>query len=132
MIPLVIDASAFLDASLTEEGHALLDGRDPVAPHLLRSESVSALHEMLRRGEVSPQLAALALDRIHRSTVRLLRPPSLHREAWRVAEELGWAKTYDAEYVALARLLRRPLLTLDGRLQRGAGRVVRVLGPADL
>jgi predicted nucleic acid-binding protein len=33
------------------------------------------------------------------------------------------AKTYDAEYVALAGLLRCRLVTIDGRLRRGAGRL---------
>ena len=40
-------------------------------------------------------------------------PKRLGEEAWRVADELGWAKTYDAEYVALARLLDCRLVTLD-------------------
>jgi predicted nucleic acid-binding protein len=53
-------------------------------------------------------------------------------EAWRVAEELGWAKTYDAEYVALARMLRCRLLTRDERLRRGAARLVEAIGPTEL
>jgi hypothetical protein len=32
----------------------------------------------------------------------------------------------------LARLLRCPLVTLDGRLARGAARLVEVVAPADL
>ena len=52
--------------------------------------------------------------------------------AWEVADALGWAKTYDAEYVALAQHLDCPLLTIDARLARGAGRVVSIVGPADL
>ena len=59
-------------------------------------------------------------------------PRALYVEAWRVASQLGWAKTYDAEYVALARLLRCRLLTRDDRLRRGAGRLVRVIGPLEL
>jgi predicted nucleic acid-binding protein len=53
-------------------------------------------------------------------------------QAWVVADELGWARTYDAEYVALARSLECRLVTLDERLRRGAGRVVEVIGPADV
>ena len=46
---------------------------------------------------------------------------------------LGWAKTYDAEYVALAQILDIPILTRDRRLARGgASRFVRLLGPMDL
>jgi len=60
------------------------------------------------------------------------RPGRLAEEAWRVADELGWAKTYDAEYLALARLLRCRLLTLDGRLRRRAASLVEIVGPTEL
>jgi len=59
-------------------------------------------------------------------------PRRLRREAWRVAEELSWVTTYDAEYVALARILRCRLFTIDDRLRRGAGRIVDIVGPRDL
>jgi predicted nucleic acid-binding protein len=58
--------------------------------------------------------------------------PRLHVEASRIARQLGWAKTYDAEYVALTRLVGARLLTQDARLQRGAARVVTIVAPADL
>jgi len=62
-------------------------------------------------------------------TIRPLETPML---AWAVADELGWAKTYDAEYVALARALGCRLVTVDARLKRGAGRLIEIVGPADL
>jgi hypothetical protein len=40
--------------------------------------------------------------------------------------DFGWAKTYDAEYVALAKL------TVDRRLRRGADRLGFVVTPAEL
>jgi predicted nucleic acid-binding protein len=52
--------------------------------------------------------------------------------AWQVADELAWAKTYDAEYVGLARLLRCRLVTLDARLRRGADRLGFVVAPHEL
>ena len=33
--------------------------------------------------------------------IERLDPPGLRGQAWQVADQLGWAKTYDAEYVAL-------------------------------
>ena len=53
----------------------------------------------------------------------------LGREAWAIADELGWTKTYDAEYLALARVLEAPLATLDRRLARAAARVGVELDP---
>lgn len=55
--------------------------------------------------------------------VRERRPRRLGREAWNIADELGWTKTYDAEYLALARALDAPLATLDRRVARAATRV---------
>jgi predicted nucleic acid-binding protein len=45
---------------------------------------------------------------------------------------MGWAKTYDAEYVALARLLGARVVTLDARLRRGADRLGLVVLPEEL
>jgi predicted nucleic acid-binding protein len=42
----------------------------------------------------------------------------LRRNAWKVADQLGWPETYDAEYVALTRLQADALVTLDAELAR--------------
>ncbi|MCW2995875.1 MAG: hypothetical protein JWQ18_3370 [Conexibacter sp.] len=42
------------------------------------------------------------------------------------------AKTYDANYVALARLQDCRVVTLDARLRRGTSRLGIVVGPAEL
>jgi predicted nucleic acid-binding protein len=129
---LVIDASAAVQASLSTDGFALLRSEELVAPGLLWSEGLSVLHEMGWRGTISRTLADQALTRFVSAPIVTRRPSRLAEEAWRVADELGWAKTYDAEYLALARLLRCRLLTLDGRLQRRASSVVEIVGPTDL
>lgn len=49
-----------------------------------------------------------------------------------VANDLGWGRTYDAEYVALAKLLDCRLVTLDMPLRRGADRLGFVVTPAEL
>jgi predicted nucleic acid-binding protein len=59
-------------------------------------------------------------------------PRGLGAEAWRVADELGWARTYDAEYLALARLSGCRVVTADARLRRGADRTGLVVGPDEL
>jgi predicted nucleic acid-binding protein len=45
---------------------------------------------------------------------------------------MGWGRTYDAEYVALATLLGCRLVTLDTRLRRGADRLGMVITPSEL
>ena len=129
---IVIDASAAVQASLTAEGFALLAAEDLIAPRLLWSEAPSALHELFWRRTISAQLARQALDRFLAAPIVGKRPARLTTEAWRIADDLGWAKTYDAEYVALARLTRCRLLTVDARLRRGAARIVEIVTPADL
>ena len=48
----------------------------------------------------------------------------LRRKAWALAEQLGLAETYDAEYVALTQLQADAFLTLDAELARRVEEVV--------
>lgn len=58
--------------------------------------------------------------------IRLLGDGVLRRRAWTIADELGWASTYDAEYLALTRLQADAFITLDADLARRAAEVVPV------
>jgi predicted nucleic acid-binding protein len=49
----------------------------------------------------------------------------LRRRAWEVADELGWAETYDAEYVALTQLQADAFVTRNAELARAVEGVVR-------
>ncbi len=129
---LVVDASALVQACLTAEGIGLFRDEELVAPPLLWSETVSVLHELQWRREISDDLTSRALAAVLAAPVRRRAPQQLYREAWRIAGDLGWARTYDAEYVALARILRCRLFTVDERLRRGAGRLIDIVGPHDL
>jgi predicted nucleic acid-binding protein len=129
---LVIDASAAVDLCLSPSGFDDLSGVDLLAPPLILSESLSALHEMRWRKEIPEDMAALGLERRESMPVRIEQPSDLSREAWRIADDFGWAKTYDAEYVALAKLSRCRLVTVDGRLRRGAEKLGFVVTPAEL
>jgi predicted nucleic acid-binding protein len=42
----------------------------------------------------------------------------LRRRAWELADQLGWAQTYDAEYIALTQLQADAFITLDTELAR--------------
>ena len=50
--------------------------------------------------------------------IRLLGDAVLRRRAWEIADELGWASTYDAEYIALTQLQADAFVTLDAKLAR--------------
>ena len=128
---LVVDAAAAITACLSEAGLAGHADRQLVAPPLLWSEATSVLHQLRWRKEISGQLAEIALARLMSAPIASRRPKGLHEQAWRLADQLGWAKTYDAEYLALARLLRCRLMTTDAKLQRSAGRMVEIVGPEE-
>ncbi len=93
-------------------------GHELLAPTLLRSQTLSALHEAVARGEIPADVARDRLARVGRLPIRLLGDGVLRRRAWDVAERLGWASTYDAEYVALTQLQADAFVTLDADLAR--------------
>ena len=95
-----------------------------LAPTLLRSQTLSALHEAVHRGELPADVARERLTRIGRMPIRLLGDAVLRRRAWEVAEQLGWAETYDAEYVALTQLQADAFVTLDAKLARSVEGIV--------
>lgn len=119
-------------ACLSEAGLKALGREELVAPHLMWSEASSVLHELRRRKEISGELASIALERLTAADISPRRPKGLTEEAWRFADRLGWAKTYDAEYLALARLLKCRLLTTDAKLKSDGSGLVSVIGPAEL
>ena len=131
-LTLVVDASVVVPACLAAEGLSVLPDRDLVAPVLMWSEVRSALHELVWRGEITAADGDAAHEALERCPVRRVEDERLGGEAWRVADELGWAKTYDAEYVALARLLGCRAVTLDARLRRGADRLGLVVSVSEL
>jgi predicted nucleic acid-binding protein len=129
---LVVDANVVVDLCVSEAGFDVLADHELVAPPLLRAEALSVLHVLHWRRVASSRVIESALERLDDAPVKFAAPRGLAREAWRVAEEFGWKKTYDAEYVALARLLGCRLLTLDERLRRGAARLGFVIPPSEL
>ena len=57
-------------------------------------------------------------------SIRLLGDSVLRRTAWKVADQLGWSSTYDAEYVALTQLQADAMITLDAELARSVAGLV--------
>lgn len=129
---LVVDASVAVKSCLADQGFEELADRSLVAPPLMWSEARSVLHALGWRGDAAKEQVAAGHSRLHDAPVELRQPPELGPEAWRLADELGWARTYDAEYVALARLLGCRLVTIDARLRRAIDRLGLVVGPTEL
>jgi predicted nucleic acid-binding protein len=116
MTRFVVDCGAVLQ--LAAEGTAVASGHELLAPTLLRSQTLSVLHQAVHRGELPRDLALDRLNRIRAIPIRLLGDAVLRRRAWEVADQLGWAETYDAEYVALTQLQADALVTLDPELAK--------------
>jgi predicted nucleic acid-binding protein len=123
---LVVDCSVVLrlvaDDVKVPAKHKLL------APTLLRSQALSTLHEAVHAGKLSREVARERLARVNRLPIRLLGDAVLRRRAWELAEQLGWAETYDAEYVALTQLQGDAFVTLDRMLARAVKELVPVAG----
>ena len=116
MTRFVVDCGVVLH--LASEGIEVPAERELLAPTLLRSQTLSALREAVHRGEIPPDVALGRLARIQAMPIRLLGDAVLRRRAWDLAEKLGWAETYDAEYVALTQLQADAFVTLDTELAR--------------
>ena len=117
MARFVIDAGVAL--RLATEGTTKIPAKhELLAPTLLRSQTLSLLHEAVQDGKVADDVARERLTRVQQLPVRLLGDAVLRRRAWEVATQLGWAGTYDAEYVALTQLQADAFVTLDAKLAR--------------
>ncbi len=95
-----------------------------LAPTLVRSQALSALYEAARRGEISAAEGIERVTRLNSLKVRFLGDRALQRQAWRVAAQLGWETTYDAEFVALTQLQADVFVTSNGDLARAVGGLV--------
>jgi predicted nucleic acid-binding protein len=120
----VVDASAVLH--LVRTSGPLTTGHKLLAPTLLRSQTLSMLHEAVHRGELAADVAREHLARIGKMPIRLLGDAVLRRRAWDLADQLGWASTYEAEYLALTQLQADAFVTMDAKLARKIRGVVPI------
>lgn len=116
MTKFVIDSGVLLH--LGREQLEIQPEHELLAPTLIRSQTLSMLHESVHAGEIEADEALELLERIWTIKIRLLGDAVLRRNAWRFADQLGWADTYTAEYVALTKLQGDALVTLDEELAR--------------
>ena len=121
----VVDCETLLAVAAGEievaEGHQLL------APTLVRSQALAALYEAARRGEITASEGIDRVMRLNTMKVRFLGDKALQRQAWKLAEQLGWSSTYDAEYVALTTLQGDALVTSNAQLASAVSTLVKTV-----
>jgi predicted nucleic acid-binding protein len=131
---IVVDASVVVEFLMrTDRGrHAkdrLLGGRATLhAPHLLDIEIANALRRLHLAGQFEASRGHDALRDFSDLPINRYPHALLLGRIWELRANLT---AYDAAYVALAEVLRAPLLTCDRRLARAPGHSARVeiLGP---
>jgi predicted nucleic acid-binding protein len=122
MTRFVVDASAVLH--LASEELAISRRHELLAPTFLRSHTLSVLHEAVHAGDLPADVARKRLERVWKLKIRLLGDAVLRRRAWEIADQLGWASTYDAEYLALTQLQADAFVTMDKKLARAVKGIV--------
>jgi predicted nucleic acid-binding protein len=118
----VLAADAALHVASSEI--SIADAHQLLAPTLLRSQVLSQLYRTVARGEITKKEADRRLDYLRSLRIRFLGDRVLQQVAWKIADQLGWPDTLNAEYVALTVLQADAFVTLDRRLAREAMRIV--------
>jgi len=124
----VVDASALVEV-LLRSGRGLelqrtLDGAGLAAPDLINAEVLQALRRLASAGEISAERGQTMAARLADAPIERLTTTGLALAIWELRDNLT---AYDATYVALARALRRPLVTADRSLSRAPGLGVDVI-----
>jgi predicted nucleic acid-binding protein len=111
---------------LAGEGVVVSSEVQLLAPTLIRSQLLSILYQAVRRGDLTKEEAERRLDYVRGLRIRLLGDRVLQSVAWKLADQLGWPDTLDAEYLALTRLQADAFVTLDADLTFAVRDVVTV------
>jgi predicted nucleic acid-binding protein len=126
---IVLDASAALEVILQTpdapavEDRIFAEGESLNAPHLIDLEVAQVLRRWTRRGGLTRERGTQALeDFVDLPLVRFPHEFLLSR-IWELRHNLT---AYDAAYVALAEILRAPLLTRDAGVAAAKGHRAKV------
>ena len=120
----VVDAS-ILATALADDGadgdraRSRLAGEELAAPELIDLEVTSVWRRMVRRDQLPPRRASLALEDLVSLPLARASHARLLRRCWELRDSLTM---YDAAYVALAEALNVILVTADRGLA-GASRI---------
>ncbi len=108
------------DRALISDEHRLL------APTLFRSQVLSRLYQAVSQDGMTKKEADRHLAYLRGLRIRLLGDSALQSRAWRIADQLGWPDTLDAEYIALTQLQADAFVTLDAKLARAVKGLVDI------
>jgi indolepyruvate ferredoxin oxidoreductase alpha subunit len=99
------------------------------APTLVRSQALAALYDAARKGQISVAEGLESVSRLNSASlkIRFLGDRALQRQAWKIAEQLGWKTTFDAEYVALTTLQADALVTSNPTLVRSVAGLIKTV-----
>ena len=111
---------------LVREDIVVSEAHQLVAPNVLRSRVLSHLYREVRQGALSREAAHEQLDRLTSMRVRLLGDRVSRAVAWKIAEQLDWDDTTDAEFVAVAQLQADVFVTLDEDLAHRVDGIVTI------
>lgn len=120
---IVVDASV-IATGLADDGpdgdriRATLRGQRLTAPQLIDLEVASVWRRLVVAGELDERRARFALDDLGAMPIERAPHTPLLERCWELRHNLT---VYDAAYVALAELVRAPLLTGDERLAKAPG-----------
>jgi len=117
---------------LAEEETPVSAAHELLAPALIRSQLLNILFQAVQDEDLTREDAARRMDFVRGLKLRLLGDRVLQRVAWRLAEQLGWEDTYDAEYVALTTLQADAFVTLDNDLADAVKGLVEIATVEDL
>ena len=127
MTTFVIDAGVAID--LATRGMTIPPEHSLAAPTLMRSQALALVYQSVRAGEIDERAGRKTLDDVRGLRIRLLGDRVLQDRAWRIAAELDWPDTYQAEYIALTQLQADALATADTNFAAAAGKFVDTVSP---
>ena len=125
----VVDASVVVKWLITEEDSPIAlaalkswrtEGTRLTAPYFMLAEVADVLHQHVRRGDLSLNVAFGLLDYLMTFAIELHETSRIHHRALTLASRLNQGAAYDSHYLALAQTLDCDLWTADHRLQRTA------------
>ena len=111
---------------LVRDAVTVSDEHQLVAPKSLQTQALSHLYREVRKGSLSTEQARAILDGITTMRIRLLGDRVSRGVAWKLAEQLDWDDTTNAEYIAVAKLQADFFVTLDEHLANQVSGIVAI------